>query len=271
MSSRRSPATASSSCPAASRSASRRSRRRRHASRRTRSRRDRGGPEARRAAAAGARGARDQGPADRGRRAVRAVRTGPVRRPGGPRAAVPGHRLGDRRRRRLDPAWIAYDAAQVWTMTSIGSLCADREAAHQAVTLGKGWDWVFNGGTAQYRAPPILEPEPAAGHRPAPRSSGRSTPATRASSRQHPAASRRGDRRPRVPDPADEPAGRRTPGGGALSFAVPEAVVPRVAGHARPRRRVSRGEPHERPRRRWHPLDAPASSTSTGSRGRASA
>jgi hypothetical protein len=58
----------------------------------------------------------------------------------------------------LDPAWTAYDASQVWTMTSIGSLCADRWAAHQAVTLGKGWDWVFNGGTARYKGKPILNP-----------------------------------------------------------------------------------------------------------------
>jgi hypothetical protein len=58
----------------------------------------------------------------------------------------------------LDPAWTAYDASKVWTMTSIGSLCADRWAAHQAVTLGKGWDWVFNGGTARYKGRPILNP-----------------------------------------------------------------------------------------------------------------
>ncbi len=49
----------------------------------------------------------------------------------------------------LDPAWTAYDASSVWTMTAIGSLCADRGAARQAVTLAKGWDWVFDGGTAK--------------------------------------------------------------------------------------------------------------------------
>src|SRR6185312_8131169 len=48
----------------------------------------------------------------------------------------------------LDPASTAYDASQVWNLTAIGSLCADRVAAYQAVTLGKGWDWPFNGGTA---------------------------------------------------------------------------------------------------------------------------
>ena len=29
----------------------------------------------------------------------------------------------------LKPSWIAYDRSQVWTMTSVGSLCADRAAA----------------------------------------------------------------------------------------------------------------------------------------------
>jgi hypothetical protein len=63
----------------------------------------------------------------------------------------------------LDPAWAAYDPTQVWTLTETGSLCADREAAHQAVTLGKGWDWVFDGGTARYRGKPIPNPNPPAG------------------------------------------------------------------------------------------------------------
>ncbi|MEO8639134.1 MAG: CapA family protein [Chloroflexota bacterium] len=63
----------------------------------------------------------------------------------------------------LDPAWTAYDASQVWTLTSIGSLCADRVAAYQAVTLGKGWDWPFNGGTATYTGEPFLNPNPPAG------------------------------------------------------------------------------------------------------------
>ncbi|EWT01458.1 hypothetical protein N865_10440 [Intrasporangium oryzae NRRL B-24470] len=58
----------------------------------------------------------------------------------------------------LDPAWTAYDASQVWTMTNIGSLCADRGAATQAVARGKGWDWVFNGGTARYAAPAVVDP-----------------------------------------------------------------------------------------------------------------
>jgi len=63
----------------------------------------------------------------------------------------------------IDPAWVAYDPAQTWTLTAIGSLCADRVAAYQAVTLGKGWDWPFNGGTAVYSGPPYLNPNPPPG------------------------------------------------------------------------------------------------------------
>jgi hypothetical protein len=58
----------------------------------------------------------------------------------------------------LDPAWTAYDASHVWTMTSIGSLCASPIAAEQAVDLGKGWGWVFNGGTARYASPAVVDP-----------------------------------------------------------------------------------------------------------------
>jgi hypothetical protein len=63
----------------------------------------------------------------------------------------------------LDPSWLAYDPSQIWTMTAIGSLCADRQAAYQAVTLGKGWDWVFDGGTAKYAGPPFYNPNPPPG------------------------------------------------------------------------------------------------------------
>jgi hypothetical protein len=63
----------------------------------------------------------------------------------------------------LDPSWEAYDASQTWNLTAIGSLCADRVAAYQAVTLGKGWDWPFNGGTAKYAGKPFLNPNPPAG------------------------------------------------------------------------------------------------------------
>ena len=63
----------------------------------------------------------------------------------------------------LDPAWTAYDVSQVWTMTAVGSLCADRGGARQAVTLGKGWDYIFDGGTAKYKGPPIPNPNPPPG------------------------------------------------------------------------------------------------------------
>ncbi|MEP7040647.1 MAG: CapA family protein [Chloroflexota bacterium] len=62
----------------------------------------------------------------------------------------------------LDPAWTEYDASETWNLTAIGSLCADRVAAYQAVTLGKGWDWPFNGGTA-ITGEPFLNPNPPAG------------------------------------------------------------------------------------------------------------
>lgn len=62
----------------------------------------------------------------------------------------------------LDPAWTAYDASQTWNLTAIGSLCADRVAAYQAVVLGKGWDWPFNGGTAT-TGKPFPNPNPPAG------------------------------------------------------------------------------------------------------------
>ncbi len=58
----------------------------------------------------------------------------------------------------LNPAWTAYDPSKVWTMTNLGSLCSDRGAAEQAVARGKGWDWVFGGGTARYAAPAPVDP-----------------------------------------------------------------------------------------------------------------
>ena len=58
----------------------------------------------------------------------------------------------------LDPAWMAYDPSEIWTLTNIGSLCADRNAAYQAVTLGRGWNWVFKGGTARYTSPAVVDP-----------------------------------------------------------------------------------------------------------------
>jgi hypothetical protein len=58
----------------------------------------------------------------------------------------------------LDPAWIAYDPDDVWTLTNLGSLCADRGAAYQAVGLGRGWPWAFDGGTAKYPTPAVVDP-----------------------------------------------------------------------------------------------------------------
>jgi capsule synthesis protein PGA_cap len=50
----------------------------------------------------------------------------------------------------LPVAWSAYDPATVWTLTSLGGSCLDRNVAWQAIKLGKGWDWVMDGGTAAY-------------------------------------------------------------------------------------------------------------------------
>ena len=63
----------------------------------------------------------------------------------------------------LDPGWLAYDPSSVWTIASVGGSCPDRGAAYQAITLHKGWDWVFNGGTARYRGKPFLDPSPPSG------------------------------------------------------------------------------------------------------------
>lgn len=63
----------------------------------------------------------------------------------------------------LDPDWVAYDAAEVWNLASIGSLCSDRGAAYQAAVLGKGWEWVFGGGTMAYTRPPFINPNPPPG------------------------------------------------------------------------------------------------------------
>ena len=58
----------------------------------------------------------------------------------------------------IDAAWAAHDPNEIWTLTNLGSLCADRWAAYQAATLGKGWHWIFNGGTARYSAPAPIDP-----------------------------------------------------------------------------------------------------------------
>jgi hypothetical protein len=58
----------------------------------------------------------------------------------------------------LEASWAAYDNSEIWTLTNLGSLCSDRGAAIQAVSRGRGWDWVFNGGTARYAAPAVVDP-----------------------------------------------------------------------------------------------------------------
>ncbi len=59
---------------------------------------------------------------------------------------------------RLEPSWTAYDKSEIWTMTNLGSLCADRGGATQAVARGKGWGWVFGGGTAEYAGKAVVDP-----------------------------------------------------------------------------------------------------------------
>ena len=58
----------------------------------------------------------------------------------------------------LDPAWLAYDPSEIWTLTNLGSLCADRGAAYETVAVGRGWEWAFDGGTAEYAAPAVVDP-----------------------------------------------------------------------------------------------------------------
>jgi poly-gamma-glutamate capsule biosynthesis protein CapA/YwtB (metallophosphatase superfamily) len=50
-------------------------------------------------------------------------------------------------------------ADAIRTLMSLGDSCPDRGVAHAAITLGRGWEWVFGGGTAEYTA---VYPNPAA-------------------------------------------------------------------------------------------------------------
>lgn len=68
---------------------------------------------------------------------------------GGPQARsrdypLVGHAIG------LPEEWTDYDPQQVRTLISLGDSCPDRGVAFQAVTLGKGWGYVFGGGRARY-------------------------------------------------------------------------------------------------------------------------
>ena len=58
----------------------------------------------------------------------------------------------------LPEADTTYDTADIRTLMSLGDSCPDRGVAYQAITLGKGWEYVFGGGTAKYTA---VYPNPA--------------------------------------------------------------------------------------------------------------
>lgn len=58
----------------------------------------------------------------------------------------------------LEPAWIEYDSSEIWTLTNLGSLCADRGAAYETVAVGRGWPWAFDGGTAEYAGEAVVDP-----------------------------------------------------------------------------------------------------------------
>jgi poly-gamma-glutamate capsule biosynthesis protein CapA/YwtB (metallophosphatase superfamily) len=45
--------------------------------------------------------------------------------------------------------WL-HEPDEVRTLISLGDSCPDRGVAHAAITLGRGWEWVFGGGTAAY-------------------------------------------------------------------------------------------------------------------------
>ncbi len=48
-------------------------------------------------------------------------------------------------------AWL-HDPQEIRTLISLGDSCPDRGVAFAAVTEGRGWEWVFGGGTAEYTA-----------------------------------------------------------------------------------------------------------------------
>jgi len=50
------------------------------------------------------------------------------------------------------PEGWGYNPAEVRTLMSLGDSCPDRGVAFAAITQGRGWDWVFGGGTAAYTA-----------------------------------------------------------------------------------------------------------------------
>lgn len=51
---------------------------------------------------------------------------------------------------KLPAPWVSYNAADIRTIVSLGDSCPDRGVAYQAITLNKGWAWVFGGGRVRY-------------------------------------------------------------------------------------------------------------------------
>ncbi len=47
-------------------------------------------------------------------------------------------------------AWTAWDGSDVRVVVTTGVNCPDRGVSHETVVLGKGWNWLLNGGTARY-------------------------------------------------------------------------------------------------------------------------
>jgi len=45
--------------------------------------------------------------------------------------------------------WL-HDPDEIRTVMSLGDSCPDRGVAHAALVVGHGWDWIFDGGTAEY-------------------------------------------------------------------------------------------------------------------------
>ena len=50
------------------------------------------------------------------------------------------------------PEGWGFDPGEIRTLMSLGDSCPDRGVAFAAITQGRGWDWVFGGGTAEYTA-----------------------------------------------------------------------------------------------------------------------
>jgi poly-gamma-glutamate capsule biosynthesis protein CapA/YwtB (metallophosphatase superfamily) len=75
---------------------------------------------------------------------------------GGPEARSATYPITERVSR--PPRGWEYDAGEIHTLISLGDSCPDRGVAFAAITQGRGWDWVFGGGTASYTA---VYPNPA--------------------------------------------------------------------------------------------------------------